>query len=231
MHDETTLNPSWSITQEKSLELLSQQGNSFTITATLTDERANGFTSYDQTVLIESIVLPSFDSSLSTELLMPGQAKSYPLPPISDGTYPLFDILVSGSELGPYLSINHLTRSIEYNGGFDQTVIDSIGLVLPITIQLKNNILLTSDPFAHGFEVQSPIKPAFDPEVIPVETVMPGIVKQWTLPLINKGTFEVTTVEIYPETAYSAYFTIDYSDLAAPTLSFDDGALSANLRP
>ena len=60
---------------------------------------------------------------------------------------------------------------------------------------------------------------------------MPGIVKKWTLPPIIKGTFEVTTVEVYPQTALSTYFTVDYSDLAAPKLSFDDGALSATLRP
>lgn len=168
LHDETTFNPSWSITEEKSLELLSQQGSSFQITATLTDESDNGFTSYEQTIFIVSIVLPTFDSSLSTELLMPGQARSYALPPITDGTYPLHDIIISGSELGAYLSINRLTRTIEYDGGFDQTVLNSIGSVLAITIQLKNEILLTSDPFDHGFEVQSAIKPAFDPEVIPV---------------------------------------------------------------
>ena len=59
---------------------------------------------------------------------------------------------------------------------------------------------------------------------------MPGIVKQWTLPPIIKGSFEVTTVEVYPQTALSAYFIVDYSDLAAPKLSFDDGAMSAGLR-
>ena len=51
------------------------------------------------------------------------------------------------------------------------------------------------------------------------------------MPLINKGTFEVTAVEVFPVTAESTYFTIDFSNLAATILSFDDGALTADLRP
>ena len=45
-----------------------------------------------------------------------------------------------------------------------------------------------------------------------------------------KGTFDVTSVEIDPVTSDSSYFSIDYSDLAAPILSFSDGDTTASLR-
>lgn len=45
-----------------------------------------------------------------------------------------------------------------------------------------------------------------------------------------KGTFDVATVAIDPITIDKSYFSIDYSNLAAPILSFDDGDITASLR-
>jgi len=65
------------------------------------------------------VVLPAFGTGPFKEQLIPGQAKSYVLPLINDGTYPLLEITITGSVLGPYLSIDSTLRTMEYNGGFN----------------------------------------------------------------------------------------------------------------